>query len=227
MKRILTIALAAIVGAGTVSLSADGDHEREYEERHEYETFRAYKADREPPRGYREKEEEHEEREYRERRDERMLRERSTAPVTEKRAQRRLYEAECGACHFAYQPGLLPARSWNRMMTTLSDHFGTDASLDTAQERRIARYLVANAADRRPTDGEIGEFARRIDRESTPLRISETPYFLKEHRKISAKLIAQKEVKSLANCNACHRDAAEGRYSERNIVIPNHGPWDD
>jgi hypothetical protein len=31
-------------------------------------------------------------------------------PVTSDR-----YRKECGACHFVYLPGLLPARSWNRL----------------------------------------------------------------------------------------------------------------
>jgi hypothetical protein len=31
-------------------------------------------------------------------------------PVTDK-----TYRAECGDCHFAYQPGLLPAQSWEKL----------------------------------------------------------------------------------------------------------------
>ena len=34
---------------------------------------------------------------------------------------------ECGECHMAFQPALLPAESWRRIMTGLSDHFGEDA----------------------------------------------------------------------------------------------------
>ncbi len=29
-----------------------------------------------------------------------------------------LYLEECGACHFAYQPGLLPSRSWKKNALT-------------------------------------------------------------------------------------------------------------
>jgi hypothetical protein len=36
---------------------------------------------------------------------------------------------ECGECHMAYQPGLLPAASWNRIMDGLADHFGENASV--------------------------------------------------------------------------------------------------
>ena len=34
------------------------------------------------------------------------------APVTNA-----LYAEECGSCHFAYPPGLLPASSWQQVMT--------------------------------------------------------------------------------------------------------------
>ncbi|MDH5218993.1 MAG: diheme cytochrome c, partial [Gammaproteobacteria bacterium] len=40
-----------------------------------------------------------------------------------------LYKEECSACHMAYQPGLLPARSWEKMMDNLADHFGENAEL--------------------------------------------------------------------------------------------------
>ena len=44
------------------------------------------------------------------------------------------YQQECAACHLAYPPGLLPAASWQRLMSNLPRHFGTDASLDAATE---------------------------------------------------------------------------------------------
>ena len=38
-----------------------------------------------------------------------------------------LYKQECGSCHFAYPPSFLPARSWEKIMKNLSDHFGENA----------------------------------------------------------------------------------------------------
>jgi len=55
------------------------------------------------------------------------------------------YQHECGACHLAYPPGLLPAASWQRLMANLPRHFGTDASLDAATGPAIANWLTANA----------------------------------------------------------------------------------
>ncbi len=45
-------------------------------------------------------------------------------------AENASYEKECGACHYAFNPSLLPAASWAGLMTSLREHFGEDASLD-------------------------------------------------------------------------------------------------
>jgi hypothetical protein len=128
-----------------------------------------------------------------------------------------LYQKECGSCHFAYQPELLPKRSWEKTMSTLQEHFKTDASLDETDTQTLLEYLTKNA----PTN------IRSLSASQTPLRISDTPHFKKEHRKIPVKLISQKEVGSISNCIACHRTADRGIYSERAINIPNYGGWDD
>jgi hypothetical protein len=62
-------------------------------------------------------------------------------PVANEAARR-----ECGACHMAYQPQLLPAKSWRRLLGDLSNHFGTDASLDEAARQEILAYYVAQAS---------------------------------------------------------------------------------
>lgn len=138
-----------------------------------------------------------------------------------------VYVNECASCHMAYQPEFLPKRSWNKMMDTLNNHFEVDASLAKEDETIIRAFLNKNASDSKRVYGEIGEFADSIGRYATPLAISKLPKFVREHDEIAPRLIAQKEVKSLANCNACHQDAKEGLYRERNILIPNFGRWDD
>ncbi|MRI58597.1 MAG: cytochrome C [Epsilonproteobacteria bacterium] len=137
-----------------------------------------------------------------------------------------LYQKECGSCHFAYQPQLLPKRSWQKMMANLEDHFGTDATLGPSDNKTIAAYLYANAADVRPK-GEMSEMALSMPKDKTLLRITELPKFKKEHRKIPQRYIEQKAVKSLSNCAACHRDAKRGLYEEENILIPGYGRWED
>ena len=57
------------------------------------------------------------------------------------------YLKECGACHLAYQPQLLPKRSWEKIMSTLDKHFGDSATLDEATRTEILDYIVRNSAE--------------------------------------------------------------------------------
>lgn len=127
------------------------------------------------------------------------------------------YQEECGSCHVPYPPQLLPSRSWEAIMLGLNQHFGSDASLDTAKAREIGAYLAAHAG--RP--GRIDSSSRKGD---ASLRISETPWFKQKHRDghdgITANVWKSPAVRSAANCAACHRRAAEGNYSEEGIRIP-------
>jgi hypothetical protein len=120
---------------------------------------------------------------------------------------------ECGSCHLAFSPSMLPAKSWQRMMGDLGNHFGDDASLDAATADRITRYLVANAAD---TDGARygGKLSRGVSAEAAPLRITQLPKWVSEHRQVPAWEWAHKDVRTKANCAACHTDAARGYYDD-------------
>jgi hypothetical protein len=57
------------------------------------------------------------------------------------------YWENCGACHFAYQPELLPSGSWDKIFAALQDHFGEMVDLDPESKKIIAAYLKANAAE--------------------------------------------------------------------------------
>ena len=119
---------------------------------------------------------------------------------------------ECGACHMAFQPSMLPAKSWSRIMDGLADHFGEDASLDAATADHIKAYLVDNAAD---AGWWGGKFMRGLGDDAAPLRITETPYWLREHNKeVPASAWRDPRVKSKANCLACHRAADKGYYDD-------------
>lgn len=138
-----------------------------------------------------------------------------------------LYRSECGSCHFAFQPGFLPARSWDKLMTGLSDHFGENAELDPDTVRTLTDYLVANAAEKVRTRRSL-KFVDSIPASKAPLRISEVPYFVRKHEKIPARLIKDNsKVGSLSNCAACHTRAEEGSFTEREIDIPGYGGWED
>jgi len=137
------------------------------------------------------------------------------------------YRKECGACHFAYQPGLLPSRSWKKLMAGLENHFGEDASLDPEITRRLTDYMVRNAADNSDFR-RSRSIANSLGEDEAPLRITELRYFRADHREIPVRMFKGNDrVRSLSNCNACHQTAAEGNYSERSIQIPGYGFWDD
>jgi hypothetical protein len=119
-----------------------------------------------------------------------------------------VYKAECGSCHVAYPPKLLPPESWQELMQRLGKHFGSDASLDANASNEISRYLAVNAGRR---DAPAG---------AEP-RITETRWFSKEHDKeVPAALWKSDAVRSAANCAACHTRAEDGDYSERTLRLP-------
>jgi len=137
------------------------------------------------------------------------------------------YTEECGSCHMAYPPGLLPAESWRTMMAGLDDHFGENAGLDAPTHQSLTDYLVANSADVSQSR-RSRKIIRSLSASAAPLRITDLPYFRHEHDKIPPRLVAKNpDVGSLSNCVACHRGAERGSFSERDIRIPGFGRWDD
>lgn len=129
-------------------------------------------------------------------------------PVTDQKTK-----TECGSCHLAFAPSMLPASSWKRMMADLQNHFGDDASIDDATNAHITRYLVDNAADsggRRYS----GKLMRGVSADSAPLRITELPKWKREHREVPDWEWKHKDVRTKANCTACHADAERGYYED-------------
>ena len=119
---------------------------------------------------------------------------------------------ECGACHMAFQPQMLPKKSWQKIMAGLSDHFGEDASLDAKTARHIEMYMIEQAAD---SSWWSGKFLRGLSKTSVPLRITETPYWIREHNEeVPARAWKDPQIKSRANCLACHKRANNGDYDD-------------
>lgn len=116
------------------------------------------------------------------------------------------WRTECGACHVPYPPQLLPARSWRTIMGGLDKHFGSDASLDPTAAAEIAAFLERNAGPDRGL--------------TASLRITDTQWFLRKHRKIPGAVWARPAVKSPANCAACHPGADSGGYDDDTATVP-------
>jgi hypothetical protein len=128
-----------------------------------------------------------------------------------------VYQKECGACHHAFNPGLLPASSWAALMATLDEHFGDDASLDAAKSATLASWLVTNAAETFDTES-ANRF--RAVAPHDPYRITSAPYWVRKHAGIPAEVFSRTGVGGKVNCPACHRDAGSGRYDDQAIAIP-------
>lgn len=128
------------------------------------------------------------------------------------------WQAECGSCHVAYPPALLPKASWQKIMAGLDKHFGEDASLDPAMQADILRFLEAHAADSGSRAG--SKVMKRIGTVPAPLRITETAWFKHEHDEVPRAAWARKSIGSAANCAACHPKAEQGNYDEGAIRIP-------
>ena len=119
------------------------------------------------------------------------------------------WQTECGSCHVAFPPRLLPAESWRAVMSGLDKHFGSDASLDPAAAKEIGGFLQKNAGS-----------SRYASSGKPVLRVTETRWFVREHDEVSDRTWKNPKVKSAANCAACHTGAESGNYSEHGIRIP-------
>ena len=119
------------------------------------------------------------------------------------------YQQECAACHLAYPPGMLPAASWKRVMATLPQHYGTDASLDPATVKELSAWLGANA----------GTY-KRVSEEPPRDRITTSAWFERKHREVAPQTWKRAAIGSRANCAACHTRADNGDFDDDNIRIP-------
>jgi hypothetical protein len=137
------------------------------------------------------------------------------------------YRKECGSCHMAYPPQFLPARSWRKIVGSLSDHFGENAELAPEDVREIEKFLSSNAADQ--TRSRLRTIARWVKDDQVPLRISELPYFVSKHNQVPDRMVkGNPAVKSFSRCAACHRNAeSQGSFDDHDIDIPGFGHWEE
>lgn len=129
------------------------------------------------------------------------------------------WREECGACHLAFHPNLLPERSWRALIAGQADHFGSDLALDISTQQSILSFLVSNAAEKSPREAAF-KINRSIETSATPLRITETPYWVAKHAEIDSADWQSPKVKSKANCAACHLDAEAGTFEDSAMRVP-------
>ena len=120
------------------------------------------------------------------------------------------FRSECGSCHIAYPPQLLSAHC----MAT--DHVAARPALRDRRERRPGR----RSGDRR-----IPRTLFRL--RSGAMRFRPTAYASPKPAgscmstsEVPSAVWKLPAVKSAANCAACHTNAEQGDFRERNIRIP-------
>lgn len=119
----------------------------------------------------------------------------------------RTYAKECGACHVAYPPELLPASAWRSILSGLDRHFGQNAELGPDVRAQLEGFVVSRAAPDGP--GAVGT-----------LRITEQPWFRDEHDDVPQGAVARPEIRTMANCAACHPRAEAWDFDDDRVRMP-------
>jgi hypothetical protein len=139
------------------------------------------------------------------------------------------YAEECGSCHFAYPPGLLPSGSWGKLLNerALQDHFGENAELDADVLKEVQEYALEHSAEK-----SWYKRSRKItyatQGKEEPLRITDVSYIRRKHHEIPKKMITgNPDVESQSNCSACHTQADKGIFDSDTVDIPNYGAFED
>lgn len=126
-----------------------------------------------------------------------------------------VWNDECGSCHLAYHPSLLPARSWSKMFAQQQSHFGEDLGLSKQTLGHLEAFAAHNAAEALASPV-AWKMATTIAERSAPLRISATPYWEQRHASLDA--ATWKRVHR-SDCGACHWDAEAGSFAPGAIAL--------
>jgi hypothetical protein len=143
------------------------------------------------------------------------------------KVENKIYLEECGSCHFAYQPGLLPEASWRKLLDAkaLADHFGENAELDDNTRQQLLNELTASSADKSRYKRSKKIMASLGD-DQAPLRITKVPYFVEKHEDIGDEYVKNNsKVKSFSYCDKCHQKAADAVFDDDTVYIPGKGYW--
>lgn len=131
---------------------------------------------------------------------------------------------ECGSCHMAYPPELLPKESWEKIIASLDDHFDENAELDAETSAYLLKYLQLNGLQNdQPTIKTVAPWFKSLP-DNAPLRITELPGFLAHHEDPIRRLGEGSDVEGFFSpCEDCHKEAASGIFNKERI-FRGYGP---
>lgn len=93
-------------------------------------------------------------------------------------------------------------------MGDLENHFGDDASLDVEDTKNILEFLVQNSAETSTMQSSL-MFLKSIGNKDI-IAMSQTKVWEKLHKDIEKEVFESNDIKSKANCKACHTDIEKG-----------------
>jgi cytochrome b len=123
------------------------------------------------------------------------------------------WSRECGSCHLAYPPALLPMRSWERTLAEQDHHFGEDLSLTEAASAK----LLAAARAAPPQSWAAWRLASSVKGTEAPLQVTGLRAWKRLHANVEAAQFKPPNAAGPHECDACHRDAASGIFHVRMI----------
>jgi cytochrome b len=138
------------------------------------------------------------------------------AQVRASKAEATPWTKECGGCHLAYAPSLLPQRSWERMMREQAEHFGEDLSLSPA----AAQALLGEARAAHATSWAAWKLMASAAPGDSPQRITELRFWRHAHRDLPDTAFKAPVSSGRHDCESCHLDAASGIFQPRMIQRP-------
>ncbi|MCF6280620.1 MAG: cytochrome b/b6 domain-containing protein [Candidatus Polarisedimenticolaceae bacterium] len=136
-------------------------------------------------------------------------------------ADNALWREECGSCHLAFHPSLLPARSWQKMLREQATHFEEDLFLEADTINALQIFLTNNAAEWAATEA-AWKINHSIAENETPLSITETGYWQEKHGELADAVWQTDPVKGKSDCAACHLDADLGTFEDGAMHLPNN-----
>lgn len=129
------------------------------------------------------------------------------------------WRKECSSCHLEFHPSLLPERSWHALLLGQEEHFGEDLGLNPATTQKLLTFALAHAAEQEESEA-AHKILQGVPKGNTPLRITETRYWIKKHRKIDAAAWKDPRIGGALRCENCHLDARAATFEDAAVRMP-------
>ncbi|WP_428026465.1 cytochrome C [Arcobacter sp.] len=100
-------------------------------------------------------------------------------------------------------------------MGDLANHFGDDASLEPEDEKTILDFLVQYSAEKSTKEASYKILKSQENKDI--IAITQSTFWKNEHKNIPKEVFLKKDVKSKANCKACHSDIEKGLIEDDKI----------